>query len=511
MTSATAELDVSVEESGPCTRLLHVTVPAERVDREIETTMKQVMRNVSLPGFRPGKAPRRLIEAKLGDRVIEEVTERLVEAAVRESIQGNELDPVGQARLDWGEVKLEKGKALQFEFTIDVRPEFELPELKTLTVQRPSLEVTDESLDQEIERLRFEQATEAPAPEGHEIGEHDVANLKVSIGVGEESIVDGVELQWAPPSNLLGGMRIEGLADSLTGMTAGSDASFEVTLPDDFREERHRGRTADVKVSITGITHIELPAVDQAFAESMDYDDEAEMRDDIRKQLERRLEAQQDRALDDAIVDSLLEAVPFDVPPSLIEQESVRALRRYEMRLRQDALPEEQIIERVLEAKEEAQGRVARDLRASFILERIAADRKVFVTETEVATELANMAQLYQRTAAEMSEYIENNGLLPALRGSLRERNTLKELRSVVQITDAAPAAKSTEKPAKKTAKKATTKAAKKTTKKAAAKKSTKKAAKKASTKKTTAKKSTKKAAKKTTKKKAEPKNDGEE
>lgn len=439
--TATAELDVSVEESGPCTRLLHVTVPAERVDSEIETTMKQVVRNVSLPGFRPGKAPRRLVEAKLGDRVLAEVSERLVESAVREAIQSNELDPVGQARLDWNTIELQKGTALEFDFTIDVRPEFELPELKELQVRRPSLEVTDEDVDQEVERLRFEQATEHEADDDHPIGEHDVANITVDITVGDESIVEGVELQWAPPSNLLGGMRIEGLSDALTGQTSGHEAEFEIALPDDFREERHRGRQADVKVRIEGVTRIELPEVDQEFVESMDYDDEAEMRDDLRKQLERRLEAQQDRAVDDAIVDALLAAVPFDVPPSLIEQESVRALRRYEMRLRQDALPEEQIVERVLEAKEEAQTRVARDLRASFILERIASERKVFVTETEVATELANMAQLYNRSAADMQEYIENNGLLPALRGSLRERNTLKELRGVVQLTDGPTAA----------------------------------------------------------------------
>lgn len=439
MSSEAPGLSVAVESAGPCTKVLSITVPPERVDKEIEDTFKNVLKHVQFPGFRTGKAPRRLVEAKLGERVLAEVKDRLVRTAADEAIKQEDIDPVGETQLDFEKIELAKGKELAFEVRLDVKPEFDLPDLGSVRVERPSLAVTDEHVDAEIERLRYEQASVADGEEGDTIGENDVAEIEVTLTCGDDKIVDAEPLQWSPPSNLLGGMKIEGFSDELTGKGADHEATFTVQLPDDFREETQRGKDAQVLVKITKIQKVTLPAVDDAFVEAMDYDDLDEMRGDLRKQLERRMEGEADRRLDDAMLDALRSATPFDVPPSLVQSEQVRVLRRFEMNLRQEGLPEEAIVERVLEAKEEAEVMVTRNLQSSFILERIAADRKVFVTENEVAQELMTMASRYNRTAAEMQEYVERNGLLQALRGSLKERKTLRELRDVLDIADAAP------------------------------------------------------------------------
>jgi trigger factor len=445
MSSEAPGLSVAVETAGPCTRVLSITVPPERVDKEIEDTFKNVLQHVQFPGFRTGKAPRRLVEAKLGDRVLAEVKDRLVRTAADEAIKQEDIEPVGETQLDFEEIELAKGKELAFSVRLDVKPEFDLPELSAVKVERPGLAVSEEDVDGEIERLRYEQASVADGEEGDTIGEHDVAELEVTLSCEDDKIVDAEPLQWSPPSNLLGGMKIEGFSDALSGQAAGHEATFTVQLPDDFREETQRGKDAEVLVKVTKIQKVTLPEVDDAFVEAMDYDDLDEMRGDVRKQLERRLEAEADRRLDDAILDALRAATPFHVPPSLVKSEQVRVLRRFEMNLRQEGLPEEAIVERVLEAKEEAEGMVTRNLQGSFILERIAADRKVLVTENEVAQELMTMASRYNRTAAEMQEYVERNGLLQALRGSLKERKTLRELRDVLDIVDAAPQEASTE------------------------------------------------------------------
>jgi trigger factor len=168
----------------------------------------------------------------------------------------------------------------------------------------------------------------------------------------------------------------------------------------------------------------------------MDYDGVEDMRKELRKKLERSAEENRDQALDGAIVDALLAAVPFEVPPSLVVSETQRMLRRYEAQFRRQGIPEDQLESHLRQLVGAASERVKRDLRASFLLDRIAADRKVFVTENEVRQEVARMAQRYDRSLAEMEAALEQQGILPALRSELRERKTVASLRSVVKVTE---------------------------------------------------------------------------
>lgn len=437
MPSDSPTLMVEVEEKGPCSRLLKITVPASRVDREIEQTFKNVMKAAQFPGFRPGKAPRRLVEARLGPRVLDDVKERLVETVVGEAIEEKGLEPVGGGRLDWEKVTVARGTDLIFDIELDVRPVFEVPELSGLVVKRPDLVISDEAVDRALEEARkeaaeIEDAGDAPLAEG------GIAHLRVSLRSGDEVLLEDAEVDWQHPSKLLGGMPVDGLNDGLLGKKAGEEVEFTAILPEDYRDATHRGREATISVKVAAVSKVDMPALDDKFAESMDYDDLAEMRTEIRKQLERRAEAQADRLLDDAIVAALLDAVPFDVPPSLVSAEAGRMLRRYEMTLRQQGVPEESVVAQVLQAKEEAETRVTRDIRASFVLERIAKDRKVFVTETEVDQEIASMAANYNRSPDEMAAYVERNNLVGSLRSTLKERKTLRELRDVVKIEEAA-------------------------------------------------------------------------
>ncbi len=444
MTTETPELTVEVEDTGPCSKKLKITVPQSRVEHEIEQTFKNVAKSVQFPGFRRGKAPRKMVEARLADRVLEDVKERLVQKVVEEAIGEQELQPIGDADLDYDGIKVARGADLEFEIGLDVRPVFELPELAALEVTKPGGDVTDEQVDERIEELRMERADVSDAGE-EPLEEHGIARLSVTLKAGDDAIVEDEEIEWQHPSTLLGGMPIEGILEGLVGAKKDDERTFSAQLPDDFRDEAHRGAEAAVVVKVLGVDHVRAPAADQTFAESMDYDDLDEMREDLRKQLERQAEAAADRLLDDAIVNSLLDAVPFEVPPSLVKSESGRVLREHEMMLRQQGVPDEQVVQQVLAVREQAETRAKYEIRAGFVLDEIAKERKVFVTESEVHQEVASMASRYNGTVAEMQGYVERNNLDGALRSSLRKRKTLRELRDVVKLVDGGGQAASVE------------------------------------------------------------------
>ena len=437
-----ATLDVQVDDKGPCSRTVHIRVPASRVDKEIEETFRNVERAVAFPGFRPGKAPRRLVEARLGDKVLAEVKERLVQAALDEAIDAKKLQPVGPGRLDGEKVNLARGSDLVFDVDLDVRPEFALPKLEELRVVKPRIEVTEADVDAEIERLREERATTADAGD-EPLAEHGIATLHVEIRVGEETVLSADDVEWQHPSSILGGMLVEGLPETMLGKKKGEGATFHEKLPQDYRDEKWRGADAEIVLRIDGVQRVDFPALDEAFAKEMDYDTVDEMRAELRKELDRSRAARAEKALDDAIVDALLQAVPFDVPPSLLASEAQRVLGRYEVELRRQGIPEEQMGPQLAEARARAEERVRHDLRASFLLDRVASDRKVLATENEVRQEIAAMAARYNRTVPEMEDYMERNRLVGSVRAEIRERKTVRALREIVKIDEpAAPETK---------------------------------------------------------------------
>lgn len=436
MADAETTIQVEVEDIGPCSKKVSITVPAARVDREIEETFKNVMRSVTFPGFRQGKAPRKLVEAKLGDRVLSDVKERLVQTAVDEAIADNDLKPVGNAHAEWENIDLARNQDLAFDVTLDVRPEFDLPDLSEIVVERPTLEITDEHVDADIERLRRSHATVEDGGDDP-LEENGHANLHIKLEVDGEVVIETGDIEWEHPDPSLGGMELDELPALALGKAKGDQFELQTTLPDNFFEEQHRGKEASITLTIESTRKVKLPEVTDEWVAEMDFDDVAELRDETRRRLERTLDDQKSRALDDAITAALLEAIPFDVPPSLVEQESQRMLARYQMQLHQDGVAEKEIVAALREAKAEAETRVKRDLRASFILDRVASDRKVFVTENEVQTEVARMASSYQANNEDMMAYLERQNMMPTLRGSLRERKTVRELHGVMKIVDA--------------------------------------------------------------------------
>jgi trigger factor len=435
MSSEAPALDVQVEDAGPCSKVLKIKVPASRVDREIEETYKNVQKAVQFPGFRPGKAPRKLVEARLGERVMQEVLERLVQTVYDEAVDSTKLKTIGNPRLK-DPAPIARGADYHLSIDVDVRPEFEIPKLEELTATRPAVVVSDSDVEAEIKRLRDERATVADAGEDP-LAEHGVATLHVKISVEGESIIDAGDVEWQHPSDVLGGMLIEGLASGLVGKKKGDLASFKEKLPADFRDEKFRGKEAQIELRVDGVQRVTLPPIDDAFAAEMDFDSLDEMKADLKKDLERRAAVHVERLTDEAVAEALLAAAPFDVPPSLVEAESGRMLNRYEMQLRQQGVDEATLPKLIEEAQSQAQTKVKHDLRLSFLLDKIAHEKKILVTENETRQELAAMAARYQKSLPEMEEYMERNRLLPSLRSELRDRKTLAELRKIVKVVEA--------------------------------------------------------------------------
>ncbi|MEX0705654.1 MAG: trigger factor, partial [Nitriliruptoraceae bacterium] len=308
-------MKTSVEKLDEVSVRLTVEVEPERVKRAFDHAARELAKQVNLPGFRPGKAPRRILEQRLGEGAIAQAAmENSISDYYVEALREQELNPVAQPELDVDHFDEADGCA--FTATVEVRPEFEAPDHTGITVSFPDWEVAESAIDEHLESLRDRFAEVDEVDRAAESGDLVTVDLEVE--------VDGQVIEDARVSDALyeigsGGVTPK-LDDLLVGVVAGADVEFEDTLPEGFPE--HGGSEATLRVHVTDVRAKTLPELDDDFATTASaFDTVDELRADVRRSMERRrvLEAQQH--LRSQVLEAYLARAEVTLPPAMVEGE----------------------------------------------------------------------------------------------------------------------------------------------------------------------------------------------
>jgi trigger factor len=457
---------VAVEEAGTLKKRLTVTVHRERIDAKSDEMFGELSRSAQVPGFRIGRAPRRLIEKRFGKEVSHDVRNALIGEALGDAVQQAELKTIGEPEIDLDAIKLPETGDMEFAFEVEVVPEFDLPELKGIKVERPSAEATDAKLDDYMDELRHSraayEATDKPARK-----EDVVLASAVISGEGMETVErPGLTLRVAPGQ--IEGLPLVDLGEALAGRKAGETAELTLAVPEAHPNEDWRGKEVKVAVTISSVRRHVLPKLDEQFARSAGFDSIDEMRQFHRARLAQRLAVQSQRSLRDQICQFLLDNTALDVPEGVAERYTDRMLQRQYVDLLQMGIPHERIDERLTELQAAAQQRAQRELKLQFILGKIIEEEAIAVEDAEVNARVAQIAQWSDRRPERLRQELAADGSLEQLEVSLREEKALDMLLADAEVTEAVEP--EPEKPKAKAKRKKTGKAAGKTRKKAARK-----------------------------------------
>src|SRR5690606_26042362 len=269
-------------------RRLQVSIPAEDVRAAEEAAARKYASSVRLPGFRPGKAPAAMVRKRFAPAIRQEAVEKLVQDAWTQAMDQEKLDPASQPHVH--DLKFDESDALSFELHLEVRPVIELASTSGFTVTRPSTEVTDELVNQQLEELRDQKASWTPVEEKPKPG--DMVTVVLSTSDADGNMPEGREYRI-----VLGtGQAIEGVEEVIMGTEPGQTTEQSVRWPDDFPDEDQRGQSKTVRVELREVKRKSMPAVDDAFAREVgDFDSvaalDAAMRSDMAKYLEREADA----------------------------------------------------------------------------------------------------------------------------------------------------------------------------------------------------------------------------
>jgi trigger factor len=423
---------IDVEQIAPCVRRLTIEVPTDRVDRELEIVYRDLQRRVKLPGFRPGRVPRRILENHYRSTVEHEVLQKLVPEALSATLRKENLHVVGEPQIE--HMVLTKGQPLRFVATVQVIPDFELADYHGWKFERRIPAVTEADVDRVLAQVRERHAA-LEAVSGRPVQEGDFVLVdyrgfvdeRPLPGMEENNVVLEVGAGVFPPE----------IEQGLVGMAQGAEKIIPVRLPENYREAALAGRVVHFWIKVTEIKQKVLPELDDDFARAYeDADSLAALRERLRGELEEAARKKADEALRSEILAKLVAENPIDVPEVLVQeqmrrlylrhkrQETGRELTEADYQVEPDSL-RETFAEPALEA-----------VRGQVILHRLGEEFGVVVAPEEVDAEVASLASRTAQNPEALKKAMERNGALGALETSLRERKIFEAIMASVQIAD---------------------------------------------------------------------------
>ena len=406
-------MSATIETIAACRKKLRIEVAATRVAGVRAEILQEFRKSATLPGFRPGKAPEPMVEKRYANEINQEVQQRLIPEAYREAVKEQKLRVVGMPSVE--SVDSQPGKALVFTAAVDTAPEFKLPEYKGIAVTKTETPVTDADVDKTIDSLREQQADFV-----------EIIGKPVKTGdfaiVNYTGVVEGKPIgELAPDAKTLGEHKdfwllissdsfLPGFCDQLLGAQAGEKKQVLVNFPADFAVKPLAGKKATYFVDVTGIKEKQLPAVTDEFAKKVGVDSVDKLKAEVRKGLGGEREAQMNSAMRKQVVDHLLGKVEFELPESLVAQETKSIV--YDL-IRENS--QRGVGKDILESKKEeifgfASQSARERLRSSFILGAIAEAEKITVEEAEMEERIAAMAVRYRMPAEKLKAQLDEKG-----------------------------------------------------------------------------------------------------
>jgi trigger factor len=400
---------------------LEIPITGEELAAAEDRAFRKLAKNVRLPGFRRGKVPRKIFEQAYGaEAVTNEAMDEVIPEVYAKAVREHDLAPVERPKMEI--LEQTEGRPTRLRATVEVRPEIALGEYRGIAVSRPSASVTESEIDRSLEALARERATLVPEERPAQLGDVVTADY--------EGRVDGTLFEGGSATGevfeLREGRFIPGFAEGIAGMKAGETRSVEVRFPDDYGAAELAGKNAAFTVTLRDVKRMELPVLDDAFAQSLSGNQTVdELRADLRRRLEAVAQGRARRAVGNAVMERLLAAHDFPLPPTMVESEvdhlisdataaAARGGVNYDEFLKQSGKSEEELRD---EYRAEASSRV----KATLLIEQVAKAENIVATPADVMHELEALSRQYGQPVARIRKALGNN-LLSLMEGIVRTK-----------------------------------------------------------------------------------------
>jgi len=438
-------MSVQIEEISPCRRKLDIEVSADTISKEFDEAISMYASQVALPGFRPGKAPKQLVKSRFQKEITGRLRDHLLPKSYHEALQENNLQVVNILEMD-EDIQVKEGEPMSYSVTVDIRPDISLTasDYKEISLKKEVEEVADSEVQERIDAMReqqadFEDVEDRPVSRGDMaqidfIGKMDGTPLEEKVpeakglGEGKDFWLQASDEAFIPELGL-----------ALAGLSVGDEESVPVTFGEDFVVEELRGEAVTFDVTVKAVRARTLPEMDEKFFEGFGVKDEEEFTERIKESLVTEKERDADGKLRQSIEKLLLEKTSFDLPESMVAEASQQQVQRIAGDLQRQGQDESALMEKKDEILESANQAAEHQVRLRLILQTIAEQEDITVSDSELEREITMLAYAYSMQPDELKKRMKENNQMEGLRGDVICRKVVDYIKEHADIEGEEP------------------------------------------------------------------------
>ena len=433
--SVQMSLDVEITSSGPCLRHVVVRVPRRDIDAMHDFAVGELTDSAEVPGFRKGHVPAALVAKRFRRELADEVKQKVLVGSLEQLAEEHDLEPINEPNLDVDMIEIPEDGDFEYEFDVEVRPEFDLPDYKGLTIDRPVRDVSDEDVDNYLQQFLLQYSHfhdhDGPATTGDTI----VADLEFHHGDESVRTINDAMLDLRTILRFQDA-QLEGFDQLMDGVVAGDQRTTEITVAVEAENVAMRGETLGLTLSVKTVKKTHLPDLDQEFFDRLGVEDEDALKDALRDTLQRQAEFGQRQDTRAQVLERITESADWELPEELVSKQTDNALRREILEMQQAGFTPQEIQARENEIRQHAISTTRQAIKEHFVLDRIAEEEDIEVGPDDLDHEIQMMAQQAGDNPRRLRARLIKSGMIENLEAQVRERLAIEVILEHAQFND---------------------------------------------------------------------------
>ncbi|MCI0462746.1 MAG: trigger factor [Gemmataceae bacterium] len=427
---------VEMKDVGPCKKHIKVTVERGDIDKRLNEKFGEIIKGANVPGFRPGKAPRSLVTRRYAKDVEDQVKGEILLASLEQLAEDHDVAPLSTPSLDPEKIVIPKEGPFVYEFEVEVRPQFDLPQYKNLKLKRPVRTFTDEDVEQEQRRLLSRYGQLVPKEEGDaQIGDFLIVDMTTRHG--QEVIGSAKEVTIKVEERLAFKDGVaEKFGEQVKGAKGGETRVVDITMSDAVANPYLAGRTVEATLEIKDVKKLRLPELTHEFLHNFGVHSVEQFTEQVRALLERRLEYEQRQSAREQVLQHITAASDWELPHDLLMRQARKSLARKVMEMQEAGMSEDEIRGRRRLLEQDVLNNTALALKEHFVLQKIAEEEKIDVDQDDIDQEIERMADMQGVSPRRVRAQLEKDDLLETLAAQLVERKALDLVLQTAEYED---------------------------------------------------------------------------
>lgn len=417
-------LDVEVTDIGPCRKHVRVRIPEADVNHMREHAIEEVAETAAVPGFRVGHVPKKLLQKRFKDELSSQLKQKLLMESMEQIAEEKDLDPINEPDIDVAALEIPDTGDFEYEFDVEVRPDFQLPDYGGLTIQKPVRDISDADVDAYLKRFLAQYSqrvvTEEPVASG------DYLTLEADFTYQDKLLKHMERLTVAlKPILRFQDAQVENFDQLLEGVKAGDERDITLKVSLEAEDIAMRGEEINAHLKVVEVRKLEMPEMNGEFLERIGFETEEGLRDEVKHMLERQLQFEQRQSARSQVLEKITGSATWELPEQLVLKHVENALRREILEMQQAGYTTEHIRARENEMRQQAVTTTRQALKEHFVLDKVATTEDIQVTHADIDFEIRLMAQQRGENPRRVRARLQKTGMIENLEAQIRERKAI--------------------------------------------------------------------------------------